>query len=149
VAGEKDGAALTSRQAKACMESDVNQLMFEVANVDTRGALFYQGRQAQSRHIRMVVWRLMTLALSRVRASFTKAINMRGEKRRWSARVSRDSSITPTGRNDAAKRPKKEVAWGCHPECNRLRMAELRKKKLHDGIVSITKRPRESLPFSE
>jgi hypothetical protein len=29
VVGEQDDAALTSRQAKACMESDVNQLMFE------------------------------------------------------------------------------------------------------------------------
>jgi hypothetical protein len=29
MAGEEDGVALTSRQAKACMESDVNQLMFE------------------------------------------------------------------------------------------------------------------------
>ena len=29
MAGEQDGAALTSRQAKACRESDVNQLMFE------------------------------------------------------------------------------------------------------------------------
>jgi hypothetical protein len=29
MAGEQDDVALTSRQAKACRESDVNQLMFE------------------------------------------------------------------------------------------------------------------------
>jgi hypothetical protein len=47
VVGEQDGAALTSRQAKACMESDVNQLMFEVADVDTGGAVFYQRSQVE------------------------------------------------------------------------------------------------------
>ena len=44
----QDGA-LNSRQAKACMESDVpvNQLMLKVENVDTRRAVFYERRQLQ------------------------------------------------------------------------------------------------------
>jgi hypothetical protein len=77
--------------------------IFEVADVDTRGAAFYLHRRLKEDIYGRTVWRLMTLASGGDQCAGQ-------ENGRWDSRVAMIVDNANFGPVDTVRRPKKEVA---------------------------------------
>jgi hypothetical protein len=98
VAGKQDDGALTSRQAKACRESDVNQLMFESGESGHKRSRLLSGQTSCMKTYKGNGVASDDLSTVESPDKFHEGDQYAGrENGRGRARVSRDSSIMPTG----------------------------------------------------